>query len=115
MDTVSETKPLLDDSYPARLAYAHGKENASGWQYGRVWRFAKAEDDQPVLGPPKGAGWVLNADFPGGADERCLPRWSNGSVVMQITHWRRESPGMPPADLNKLVHERVTWKGDPRP
>jgi hypothetical protein len=106
---------LMKDSWSDRLINAHTTETAFDWQYGVVWRFARADVDYPVLGPPAGDGWELNEDFAGGFIEARIPRWSDGDVVMQLTHWRRKSPGMSAADPKKVVHERVVWDGDPRP
>jgi hypothetical protein len=106
---------LMQETWSERTAHAHASESAHGWQYGVVWRFAEPDVDYPTLGPPAGDGWELNADFAGGFIEARLPRWANGDVVMQLTHWRREAPGMPWGDPKKQVSERVKWDGDPRP
>jgi hypothetical protein len=112
-DRMTSEYRLLDEAWSERIRRGHSYETCDGWQYGTVWRFAVPGDDNPVMGPPAGDGWELNVDFRGGAVEEKSPRWSQGDVVMQLTHWRRRFPGAMPGTV-RSVNERVRWDGDPR-
>lgn len=112
--TLNAQHGLKGMDWQERTRHAHAFESCNGWQYGKVWRFAPPGTDNPTMGPPAGDGWELNTDFPGGAVEEKPPRWSKGDVVMQLTHWRRLSPGAMPGTV-RSVSERVKWDGDPRP
>lgn len=103
---------LLDKTFSQTVSDAHAIEHAHGWQYCRVWRFARPTDPNPVLGPPQGEGWERNRAV--GDDSgrtQTVPAWSDGSVIMQKTHWRRRHAGI----LKKHISEQVRWDGDPHP
>lgn len=96
------------------LARSHSIEGAEGFQYAQVWRFARDTDKLPVLGPPEGDGWVVNLDYENLGLEVSVPSWSDGSIVQQCTHWRREYKGMSRVRVDQTVHVQVRWEGDPK-
>jgi hypothetical protein len=96
-----------------RLKLSHRQEWAHGWQYGIVWRTAKATDTRVQDGPPSGEGWELNIDTHEDGLETRIPSWSDGSIVMHITHWRRSSPKSKASEIR--VRERIKYDGDPHP
>lgn len=98
-----------------RLAGQHARETAEGWQYATVWRFASLHHTQPVLGPPEGDGWEINTDVGDRGQVVVEPSWSDGTIVMQSTRWRRRYPGMTNAHPHRKLGVRVTWDGDPKP
>ena len=111
-----------DLSFAAMLARSHSIQHAEDFQYGVVWRFARAEsgaDPAPFepdeLRAPEGDGWELNTDFGDDGREVRTPAWSDGSVVMQLLHWRRPCPGMRAPHPKYVLHERVRYDGDPAP
>lgn len=93
-------------------------EWADGWQYGLVWRTALAGGDPlefDPLGPPAGGGWELNVDCGDKGRDYSTPRWSDGRIVIQRTHWRRPQEGIQPWQHGARVQERVRYDGDPSP
>lgn len=97
------------------LQASHAREWAHDWQYGIVWRFAKAGTPHSPDGPPTGEGWELNIDTRDGGLEERSPAWSDGSIVQLLTHWRRPSPGMRGQMLNQRIHVQIPGDDDPRP
>lgn len=93
----------------------HAMEFADDWQYATVWRMARSGQRWTTLGPPPGVGWEINSNYQGGVKQQIVPVWSDGSIVMQLTPWRRRVVGMRPWHLKQTVYERVQWGGDPRP
>ena len=103
---------LLGKTWTEQVNDSHRIEHADGWQYCRVWRFARPDDPHPVLGPPAGEGWEQNLCVGDDSGRSVtVPVWSDGSVVMQKTHWRREYRGV----VKRHLSEQVRWDGDPHP
>lgn len=109
---VSETDipRLLDKPWSEQVNDSHAIEHASGWQYCRAWRYARPTDPHPKLQPSEGE-WQLNDVYGDSGLSVTVPAWSDGSIVMQKTHWRRKHVGI----LNKHISEQVRWDGDPHP
>lgn len=101
-------------TWSERVARSHAIESADDWQYGVVWRFARAGQGVEWLGPPAGDGWEVNTDYGDRGQAVRVPAWSDGEVIMQLTHWRRSVPGCNNGWLRRTVHERVRYDGDPR-
>ena len=101
---------LMGKTYSQQLKDSHAIEHANGWQYLRVWRFARPDDPHPVLRPSEGE-WAINWECGKGGQSVTVPAWSDGSVVMQKTHWRRKYSGI----SRKQLAEQVRWDGDPHP
>ncbi|MGW6277725.1 hypothetical protein [Kribbella sp. NPDC055071] len=72
----------------------HSLSLADNWQYGIVWRLALADEPHLPDEPPAGSGWILDTLRDGGVRTVSVPAWSDGSIVLQRTRWRREAPGM---------------------
>lgn len=104
------TGRLLGKTWTEQVNDSHRIEHAHGWQYCRVWRFARPTDDHPKLNPSDGV-WQLNTAVGSHGFSVTVPAWSDGSVVMQKTHWRRRHAGI----LKKHLAEQVRWDGDPHP
>jgi len=111
---MSDDEPiLLNQTMSEAISAGHAREWVNGWQYCRVWRFARPDDPHPKLQPSEGE-WELNGECgsPGMRGRSVtVPVWSDGSVVMQKTHWRRKHVGI----LNRQLSEQVRWDGDPHP
>lgn len=90
-----------EDIWSERQRYAHAREWSDDWQYGVLWRFVPRPDDgtgptfEP-FGPDDlpGGGWELNIDRGEDGTETRSP--AQPDVLMQLTYWRRRSPGMKP-------------------
>jgi hypothetical protein len=107
--------PLKDQvGKPSR---PHRGEAVHGFEYAHVWRRAAAGTAPEKLGPPEGEGWTLNRDIgDNNGQSELVPAWcKDGSIVMQITHWRRSKPGQWPYRVGSRVSEFIAWDGDPSP
>jgi hypothetical protein len=93
----------------------HGWEGARDWQYGRVYWLALASEPPLADEPPPGDGWILNTAMDGGGRTTVAPAWSNGSIVLCRTYWRRPFPGMPTGAYRPngyvKVDRRPWWNG----
>lgn len=101
----------LDDETPEKPQYftreqMHAICWVDGWQYATVWRFAGPADPINMPDPPDGEGWEINVDRGEDGAQVTVPRWSDGSRVMQHVYWRRESKGMEPWMLKAHINEQ---------
>lgn len=107
---------------PARPARSveldhHVIEWAQDWQYGVVFRLALADEPHLPDVPPAGDGWVLNTAVAGGVRTVTCPAWSDGSIVLQRTRWRRAAPGARPwlPAARVCENRRPWWRGSTIP
>lgn len=115
MVTDAAQTELFQQSEAERLRLSHQIEWDDHWQYGVVWRFAWANEVRREVGPPPdGNGWELNFDTHLGGFERRVPSWSDGSIAMLVTHWRRPHPAAYRLSPRKVV-KRIRYEGDPHP
>lgn len=105
-------------SDPERPAYAtnsingHDWEGANDWQYGRVYWLALATEPALDDKPPPGKNWILNTNKGDDGRDTVVPAWSDGSIVLRRTYWRRPFPGMCSSVRNCInVNRRPWWNG----
>lgn len=100
-------------SWTERMNNQHARQWADGWQYGTVWRFVPRPADDSVspafepFGPDPlpGGGWELNVSAGQLGVETRSP--AQPDVLMQLTYWRRESPGLLPNSPNHKVSRQI--------
>lgn len=114
MVTDAPRTELFQQTEAERLRLSHQLEWDDHWQYGVVWRFAWADERHNEDGPPDGKGWELNVDIHSAGFERRTPTWSDGSIVMHVTHWRRPHPRAYRLSPRKVT-KRIRYEGDPHP